>query len=230
MKRVANTYLRGFFMALAILILSLFLLPFVCLFPKKLYWSWGILAKVVLFILGARVQISGQIPSDGRPYIIVGNHTSFIDIFLIAIYFRSKPGTVFLHQKLLKIPVLGIWMKLLKVIPINPQTNTGVLAGIKRAVYSLKEKRVSLVIFPEGTRTSTGQMTDFKPGALSIAVISQADIIPLAFVGSFQFKPKNRWWIEPGKIQIKTGDIIRSAGRNKEELSVTTQEAIRKML
>lgn len=230
MKRVVNTYLRGFFMILVLLILSFFLLPYVYLFPKRLYKTWGILAKAVLFVLGVKVRMHGMIPPDGRAYIIVANHTSFIDIFLVALYFRANPGTVFLHQKLLKIPILGIWMKLLKVIPINPQTNAGVLTGIKRAVSCLRKEKISLVIFPEGTRTIDGSMSDFKPGALSIAVISQADIIPLAFVGSFNFKPKNRWWIEPGEVHIYTGDIIHSIGKTKDELAAMTKEAIEKML
>jgi len=228
--RFVQTYGRYTLMSIVILTLSLLFLPYIYFFPKRIFKAWELLAKAVLFVLGVRVKIYGQIPNDGQAYVVVANHTSFIDTFLIPLYFQGAPGTVFLHQLFMKIPILNIWMKLLKVIPINPKNNNGVLSGIKKAVSFLRKDKISLVIFPEGTRTTTGIMRDFKPGALSIAVMAQADIIPLGFIGSYNFKPKNRWWLEPGEVAVYTGEIIRTKGKNKEELSFLAKQAVETLL
>jgi 1-acyl-sn-glycerol-3-phosphate acyltransferase len=228
--RFIQTYGRYALMSIVILILSLLFLPYLCLFPRKIFKAWEWLAKAVLRVLGVRVKIEGKIPNDGNAYVVVANHTSFIDTFLIPLYFRGAPGTVFLHKLFMKIPVLNIWMKLLKVIPINPKTKEGAMRGIRKAVSFLKEDKISLVIFPEGTRTTTGIMRAFKPGALSMAVMAEADVLPLGFIGSYNFKPKNRWWLEPGEVTIHTGEIIRTKGKSKEELSALAQQAVENLL
>ena len=65
-----------------------------------------------------------------------------------------------------------------------------------------------VIILPEGTRTISGQIKKFKKGGFHMAVNTKAPILPIGSKGAFSFKPKNRWYIKPGLVELNVGNII----------------------
>lgn len=212
-------------MIFVLMVCNILLLIPCYLFSNIIYPTWTTLSKVCLLILGVKIRIIGKIPKEGH-YVVVGNHTTFVDIFIIAIIGDSRKGSVFINKRLLNIPFLGTWLKLLKPIPINPTTGCGVRKGIEKAIYFINNENINFFGFPEGTRTINGEISNFKPGMFDIAIKSNVDVIPFGSAGSFEFKPKNRGWIKPGKIIVYIGNPISTQGKNREELCLSIKNEV----
>lgn len=199
--RFLETSIRFTLVILAIIILSILLLPICYCFKSTINFLIKKTSRLYLYILGVKLKIIGSIPKD-KQYEIVGNHTSLIEILILPIINAGQKGTVFINKRLLKLPILGWWLKLLDPVAIDPKTGDGVLVGIKKAIKIIKEKKINFFAFPEGQRTTTGEIKEFKSGVFLIAIQSEIDIIPFGSAGAFEFKPKNRWYIKPGKVVI----------------------------
>lgn len=224
--RFLQTCFRYLLMVLVVFVFAIPALLLAYVFPALTFHLWSMVGRMILFSLGVNLMIVGEIPKDGKNYIIAGNHTSFIDIFLIAAFFRGRTGTVLLHEKLLKIPILSLWLRAIKAVPVNPKNEDGKTSGIRKVVRLLKEKLIHLVIFPEGTRTFRGEMGEFQPGAFSIAHLAGVDILPIGLSGSFDFKPKNRWCLKPGPVVIYVGEPIKIQTIEKNKLSSVVKNEI----
>jgi 1-acyl-sn-glycerol-3-phosphate acyltransferase len=127
-------------------------------------------------------ETEGQAPENPRlPYVAVSNHESYADIFLISHFpwemkWLSK-DTIF------KIPVMGWMMRMANDIPItrgNKESVVSALAGCRDRL----SKRVSVMIFPEGTRSKTDELLPFKDGAFKLAIEAGAPILPIAVAGT----------------------------------------------
>ncbi len=69
-----------------------------------------------------------------------------------------------------------------------------------------------LVIFPEGGRTRDGQLQPFLPGAFFLAIKAQAEIVPIALVGTFDLLPMNTYHIKSQPLEMRVGDPVATAG------------------
>jgi 1-acyl-sn-glycerol-3-phosphate acyltransferase len=139
-------------------------------------------------------ETDGEAPSDPRlPYVAVSNHESYADIFLISHFpwemkWLSK-DTIF------KIPVMGWMMRMARDIPIKRGKRESVVSAMQGCRDRLG-RRVSVMIFPEGTRSKTEELLPFKDGAFKLAIEAQVPILPIAVAGtrhcmakhSFQFR------------------------------------------
>ena len=89
---------------------------------------------------------------------------------------------------------------------------------------------VNVGIMPEGSRTKDGKMQPFKKGGFHMAMNTSTSILPVGVPGVFSIKPKNRWWIKPGKIIINIGAPIDSKNKSVDNLLLETQAIFNKML
>ncbi|HEY2067037.1 MAG TPA: lysophospholipid acyltransferase family protein [Gemmatimonadaceae bacterium] len=127
-------------------------------------------------------ETDGEPPADPRhPYVAVSNHESYADIFLISHFpwemkWLSK-DTIF------KIPVMGWMMRMAKDIPIKRGKRESVVSALQGCRDRLG-RRVSVMIFPEGTRSHSEDMLPFKDGAFKIAIESGVPILPIAVAGT----------------------------------------------
>jgi 1-acyl-sn-glycerol-3-phosphate acyltransferase len=116
-----------------------------------------------------------------RPYVAVANHESFADIFLLShlpweMKWLSKDA-------IFRIPVMGWMMRMagdIRVVRDSPGSRAGALDQIRDRL----EKRVSVMILPEGTRSPTGHLLPFKDGAFRVAIEKQLPILPIAVAGT----------------------------------------------
>jgi len=122
-----------------------------------------------------------RIQDARRPYVAVSNHESYADIFLISHFpwemkWLSK-DTIF------RIPVMGWMMRMAGDIPIKRGRRESVVSAMKGCRDRLK-KQVSVMIFPEGTRSRTPELLPFKDGAFKLAIEAQVPILPIVVAGT----------------------------------------------
>ena len=129
-----------------------------------------------------RFETDGTAPANPRaPYVAVSNHESYADIFLISHFpwemkWLSK-DTIF------KIPVMGWMMRMANDIPIVRGKRESVVSAMNGCRDRLK-RRVSVMIFPEGTRSRTDDLLPFKDGAFKLAIEAGIPILPIAVAGT----------------------------------------------
>ena len=140
-------------------------------FDPPRYWTGLLFRK--LTVVHARLnplwtfRTGGTFPQDPRrPYVVVSNHESFVDILLIS----QLPWEMkWLSKKeLFAIPVLGWLMRLAKDIPLERGDSRSATTAMQQAANRLRQ-HVSVMIFPEGTRSTTGGLLPFKDGAFRLA-------------------------------------------------------------
>ena len=188
-----------------IIVGPLFIL-FSFILPRELmYRSSKIVCFFALHSLGIRVVMNGAPPKEGS-YIYMLNHASFIDPFVFA-YTMNAPATALVAKKNYKYPIWNLMLKRWKAIPIERKNKESAIESIK-AAEKILDSGISVVILPEGTRTITGNLSRFKKGGFHMAYNTKVPIVPVGCIGAFEFKPKNRWYIKPGKISLNVGEII----------------------
>ena len=127
-------------------------------------------------------ETDGEAPNNPRlPYVAVSNHESYADIFLISHFpwemkWLSK-DTIF------RIPVMGWMMHMANDIPIKRGKRESVVSALAGCRERLSRK-VSVMIFPEGTRSRTDELLPFKDGAFKLAIEAGAPILPIAVAGT----------------------------------------------
>ena len=137
-------------------------------------------------------------------YIIMMNHSSFIDVFIFPLIPRG-PWTGITAAENFKIPLFSTIINRIQAIPIDRKNRETAIKSIKKAELVLKQD-IHIGILPEGTRTINGKIQKFKKGGFHMAINTNTAIIPVGISGAYNFKPKNRWWMKPGSISINIGN------------------------
>jgi 1-acyl-sn-glycerol-3-phosphate acyltransferase len=98
-----------------------------------------------------------------------------------------------------------------------------------RAARTIREQGVSVVVFPEGTRSRTGELGPFKNAPFGLAIAAQVPVIPVYVHATFRILPKGAWRLRPMPIRISVGDPIPTVGLSlddREKLRDITRAAI----
>lgn len=129
----------------------------------------------------------------GKAYVLVANHNSLGDI--VCLYCLGKHFKWLAKDSLFKIPFFGWTMSLLKYIPLKRGEHGSIRDSFQKAQEWL-EKGISVLIFPEGTRSKTGQMGEFKNGAFKLALRTGRPIVPIIIQGTRNVISKGRMTME----------------------------------
>jgi 1-acyl-sn-glycerol-3-phosphate acyltransferase len=163
-----------------------------------------------------RFRTSGvRVTKPRRPYVVVSNHESYADIFLIShlpweMKWLSK-DTIF------KIPVMGWMMRMAGDVPVVRGKRDSVLAALTACRDRLR-KRASVMIFPEGTRSRTAELLPFRDGAFRLAVEEQVPILPLAVAGTRRAMAKGTFQFRPTTAEVRVLPPIETAGLTLDDL------------
>ena len=152
------------------------------------FWAHG-----TFFIVGKSFRVEGRENLNREhKYILMANHASMFDI--MGIMTICPAVSWFGRAHLLKVPVFG---KFLEVINYIPMKSTD-LRNAKHMIEQLisKTENQTVAIFPEGTRTANGEMSNFRRGFLHVLKASELDILPVSLIGFFEFKPKSRFYFD----------------------------------
>jgi 1-acyl-sn-glycerol-3-phosphate acyltransferase len=186
-------------------------------------------AKGVLWVCGVRVRVLGEENLDpGTARMYVCNHQSYFDIFALLAGLPVQFKFV-LKEELMKIPFLGPAMKRAGYIGIDRDDPRKALKGMNEAAERIK-KGASVLVFPEGTRSSDGRIQPFKPGAFHMALKSRSEIVPLAIVGSRLIVPKGSLTIRRGTITLHIGRPISVAGYARKDMDLLIEKVRGEML
>lgn len=157
-----------------------------------------------------RFRRSGTPPTDPRrPYVVVANHESFADILLIShlpweMKWLSK-------AEMFRIPFLGWLMRLAGDIPVRRGEGRSAVEALQ-ACRKVLAARVSVMIFPEGTRSASGEMLPFKDGAFRLAVTTGVPILPLAVTGTGSALPKRGFLLGRSHAQVRVLEPVETIG------------------
>ena len=160
--------------------------------------------------------IIGHFPKESGPFIMMHNHSSFLDLFLLPAMINGK-YTGIIAAKNFKIPIIGSILYRLKGIPIYRNSHNKAMESLKIAEKYINEG-YHIAIFPEGTRTVTGTLNEFKKGGFHMAINTQTKILPIIVQGLYSIKPKTRWTIKPGVVKITILDPVNVVNKSVDEL------------
>jgi len=196
--------------------------------PQRLVYNSLRVAARIVAIGFYRVRVFGREnwPAEGGG-LVCSNHQGFLDPALVGLCCDRQLS--FLAKKSLFRFPLKTFIEKLNAIPVN-RDGTG-LGGLKETLVRLRSDELVL-IFPEGTRSETGQIGQLKPGFIAVARKGKAPIVPVVFDGSFQAWPK--WQLLPtlGVVHVKIGKPITPdeiAEMSDEELLLSLQERMHTM-
>jgi 1-acyl-sn-glycerol-3-phosphate acyltransferase len=163
-----------------------------------------------------RFEVAGDFVADPRrPYVAVSNHESYADIFLISHFpwemkWLSK-------ETMFKIPCMGWMMRMAGDIEIRRGERTSTVQAMKAARDRLA-KRVSVMIFPEGTRSRDGELLPFKDGAFRLALEAGVPILPIAVAGTRACMAKGTFRFQRARARAKVLPPIETAGMTLDDL------------
>jgi len=174
-----------------------------------------------------KFRTSVTLPDDmRRPYVVVSNHESFVDILLIS---HLPTEMKWLSKvEIMRIPLVGWMMKLARDIPLERGDAKSIVKAMKAARQRL-DSNVSVMIFPEGTRSRSGEMGEFKTGAFRLAIHAQVPILPLAVYGAREALRSNDWRLGYAKAEVRVLEPVSTEGlTNKDvpELMARVREMI----
>lgn len=161
-------------------------------------------------------RTTGVIIDDPRrPYVAVANHESFADIFLLShlpweMKWLSKDA-------IFRIPVMGWMMRMagdIRVVRSDRQSRAGAMDQIRDRL----DKRVSVMILPEGTRSPTGELLPFKDGAFRVAIEKQLPILPIAVAGTRHAMAKHSLRFNRARAIARVLDPVPTAGLTEHDV------------
>ncbi|MDP7417172.1 MAG: lysophospholipid acyltransferase family protein [Desulfobacterales bacterium] len=185
-------------------------------------------AKSILFASRIRVTVTGYSNIDlGRSYIYMSNHQSNFDIPVLLAYLDTQFRWL-AKAELFKIPIFGSSMKRAGYISINRSNRRSAFESLKEAARKIRNG-VSVLIFPEGTRSRDGNIRAFKKGGFVLAVDSGVPVVPIVIHGTWSIMSKKGIRIKPGNVvieilkPIETSDYTR---KTKDDLMGQVSQAI----
>jgi 1-acyl-sn-glycerol-3-phosphate acyltransferase len=158
-------------------------------------------------IMGIRLEVTGREHLDRtRTYLIMGNHQSLFDLFVIpaAIPLTYVAVEAAYH---FSIPLWGSLVQRWGCIPIHRKNLEKAKQSLEIARRRLGEG-TSIIILPEGHRTRTGEMGEFKKGPFHLARQAGADILPFAIIGLYDYNSKGAFQLNPKPVRVVIGPAI----------------------
>ena len=181
------------------------------LFPLA---QWG--AKTWLRACGARVIVKGlENLEDGRSYVFISNHRSYLDTATLFFHAGKKMGLV-AKKELLKAPVFGQGLSFVNIIAIDRSNPERAVASMKKA-RDVMNDGYSFGVFVEGTRAVPGELLPFKKGAFHLALQTDSPIIPVAIKNTDWMMGKGTGVAYSGVIEMVLLPPIETKGLNAED-------------
>ncbi|MDX1948620.1 MAG: lysophospholipid acyltransferase family protein [Pirellulaceae bacterium] len=174
------------------------------LFQRLGYNALRVLCRLVaVWLFGLRVAGREHWPAAGGG-LVCANHQSYFDPPLVGLTCGRRMNYL-ARDTLFRVPVLSQLIRFLDAIPID--RDGGGLAGLKETLRRLKAGELVL-IFPEGTRSSDGEVAPLKPGFIAVARRSKVPLIPVGLDGAYQAWPRTAKWPRLSRLGVVVGRPI----------------------
>jgi 1-acyl-sn-glycerol-3-phosphate acyltransferase len=201
-------------------------------FDKQAYWAGYLWRKLGWthsnLTPGWEFKVTGDLPADIRkkPYVVVANHESFVDILLIC-HVRTEMKWMS-KTDFFRYPLVGWMMRLARDIPLE----RGDSASGKAAIAASRERLstgANVMIFPEGTRSVTGEVSNFRAGAFNLAIEEQVPVLPLVVHGTREAIQKHDWRVYPTNAEVRILEPVSTAGMTTDDMPAL-RDKVREMM
>jgi 1-acyl-sn-glycerol-3-phosphate acyltransferase len=175
--------------------------------PAILYTLGRFGVRTAFLLAGIRVRFDGLERILGaRNTVLMPNHVSNLDA---AILFGliPVPFKAVVKRELYRFPFVHYCLRFAGFIDVDRSVPREARSAIARAAASLQAGSV-FIIFPEGTRSDSGALGDFKKGAFVVAIEARSRIVPAAIQGAARLMPKGGFWIRPGTVRVRLLDPV----------------------
>ena len=181
---------------------------------------WG---KTLSFIFNIKLIVKGKHNLQDRNYIFASNHASLIDIPLLLIAVNRY--TVFIAKsELSKIPIFKSILDRAGFIFVDRKNNDSAVKSMNNLMEDIKKIPRSVAIFPEGTRTSDGNLLPFKKGAAIFAINTDIPVIPVAISGTYSWSKKKLFDISQSVISFEFGEPITTENYSFDDRDYLTEK------
>ncbi|CAK9812885.1 1-acyl-sn-glycerol-3-phosphate acyltransferase alpha [Anthophora quadrimaculata] len=227
MSRTFRYYFKFLLYYGYVMINSITLLPIMMLRPRnvKNFILASSVCSCLTNFLGVRWELRGRehLEQD-RACIIVANHQSSLDIMgMFQIWPVMEKCTVVGKKEIFYAWPFGLAAWLCGLIFIDRMNSEKARAVINTATNHIKDKKIKLWIFPEGTRRNTGKIHPFKKGAFHVAISSQLPILPVVF-SSYYFLSSEEKRFDSGHVIITSLPPISTEGLNTDDIEHLMQK------
>lgn len=196
------------------------------------YWPARLWSKFTCFIFLMKVEVTGRENIDSKQsYVFVANHQGAYDIWTIYGYLNHNFKWL-MKKSLEKIFAVGAACRMAGEVFVDDTSVAGIKSTIQEAEKTLKDG-MSVVIFPEGSRSWDGNMIPFKRGAFMLAAEFRLPVVPVTIDGSFKAMPRNTYNMTPAKIKLTIHKPIfpdEGKGFNTKQLMTQCYETIESAL
>ena len=143
-----------------------------------------LVARIILWSLNTRIHADGMenIPQKGTPICFMANHQSLLDPFAVVAGLHIWAGFI-TKRELKKVPLVNFWIESINCVYIDRKSPRSSIGAILKGVDNIR-KGIPMFVFPEGTRSKSGGLGEFKSGSLKLATRAKAVIVPIAISGS----------------------------------------------
>jgi 1-acyl-sn-glycerol-3-phosphate acyltransferase len=195
-------------------------------------WMYRRWAAMVLGIAGARVKrVGGERLDVSRNYVIVSNHLSLMDTPVL-LRWLPVDFKFLAKQELLKIPFLGWYLKRAGHLTVSRGSIRSSLESMNECARLIRERQLSALIFPEGTR-GLGPLQSFKDGAAYLAIQSGVPVLPVAIWGSQNVLAAKSSHFRSADVELRIGTPVPVEGltlRDRGALTKQLEQEVRRLL
>jgi len=188
---------------------------------------WG---NIALLANRVKVRVEGMEHLNGKgPYIFMSNHQGAYDIFTLLAHLPYQFKWL-AKKELFSIPFFGWTMAAVGYISIDRGGTRDTVDAMNEAAQKIRDG-MSVVIFPEGSRSPDGSIQPFKKGGFTLAIKSKVPIVPIAISGSRDIMPKDRLTVTSGEIRMFVDHPIETqhcSSKDREPLMKKVREVISK--
>lgn len=153
------------------------------------------------------IQVTGEenLPEHGG-FLLYANHASYLDPLIVGFASRRREIAFMAKQELFHVPFFAWILRGVGAFPVRRGTFDE--KGIERFFHYLSKKQKPILVFPEGTRTLTGEVQPFKRGAGFLALQAEVPVHPVWIEGTFDLWPKGKKYPKPGNCGVHFGEAV----------------------
>ncbi len=226
------TYLKIFLIVIHTLICST--IGLVVIFLDRSFTLYHYLAKIfplgILIISGIRVKATGLENIDRKAvYVFASNHSSQLDITALQWGVPNRLSMIF-KKELARIPFFGWQLYLGPYVVIDSKDPKAAMNSLTEAKKVMDKKKISVLVFPEGTRSETGEVQSFKRGAFYLAAHSGYPIVPITINGTKKIMPKGSFRLKSGTIYLHFDKPIPTDHISSKQDELALMEKVREII